>query len=267
MDDVETERMELALAQILGRFEIGFSRTRLWRNYLGDLRHVLQSDYVEAVDAALRSQRLPLRGLVESVRERIPDFNREPLSLAATLAYARDRRRGLGLNIRVSPYGERGHPLRGFYHNEEGARPLIWVNRQHPPTAISATFAHELGHHFWQGATEGAGLGTRTLHHDGLANHLADPRELFADIFATLSGYPTRVARELFGRTRWGRRHFGLGPVGVERIAAIESHVHRYYAGDLSRSSGLPEPLRLYYLGSMIHFSKVRAAVLRVAGI
>lgn len=267
MDRDEQERIALTLAQILARFDVRPSRTRRWLAYLDDLRRILLADYVEAVDSALGSHRLPLRDLIESVRERLPEFNRRPLALAATLDYARDRRRGLGLNIRLSRYGEQGHPLRGFYHFAADAPPLIWVNRQHTPTAISASFAHELGHHFWQDVAGGSSEETRTLQHDGLAQHLAEPRELFADIFATLSGYPTTAARNLFGHTRWGRAQLGLGPAVLERIAAIESHVHRHYPGDLSRDSGLPESLRLYYLGSMIHFSKVRAAVLRVAGV
>ncbi len=260
-------RLDEAVRQILARFDVRRSRAQLWRGYLTDLRRILASDYVAGLDAAIHSQRLPLRTLVAAVRERLPDFNRTPLPFAGTIAYARDRNRGLGLNIRVSPFGERGHPLRGFYHAGESVRPLIWVNRQHTPTAISATFAHELGHHFWQSLCAGDGAATRVLLHDGLANHLDDPRELFADVFATLCGYPTETARSLFGRSHWGRRMRFLGSAGMQRLDAIERHVHTHYAGDLGRSSGLPDALRLHYLGSMIHFSKVRAAVLRVAGL
>lgn len=98
------------------------------------------------------------------------------------------------------------------------------------------------------------------LLHDGLAQHLEDPCELFADVFATLCGYPTESARALFGRSHWGRRQRYLGDAGMQRLHSIERHAHTHGAGDLGRSIGLPDAL------SMIHFSKGRAAMLRVAG-
>lgn len=166
----------------------------------------------------------------------------------------------------MSPFGRQGHPLRGFYHRPERKRPIIWLNCQHTETAVGATLAHELGHHFWAQIADCDEPTTRTLHHDGFAGHVDDPRELFADAFPAIGGYPQAAARRLFSRAKWWQPQLRDGSSARDAVARIERHVHRHYPGDLGGRGGLSTGLRLYYLGSLVHFSKLRAAILRVTG-
>jgi len=195
-----------------------------------------------------------------------PAFNQAPLEYPSTLALAQDRERGLGVAVKLSPFGRPGHPLRGFYHHVDDGRPLIWLNCQHTATAVGATLAHELGHYFWEQVADAATGVTSTLHHDGFAAHLSDSRELFADAFAALGGYPLPVARRLFARSAWWGPQVEHAAAASATVARVEHHVHRYYPGDLGPQGGLTPRLRLYYLGSLIHFSKLRAAIFRVTG-
>lgn len=252
------------VAEILARYEVEHAPGRKWQKYSKDLANVLARDYEARISHFVAAGELPLRALQRHARSVLPDFGQEPLPFARTVELVCDRRRGMGVNVAVSPYGEPGHPLRGFYVFDGKRPPLIWVNRQHTPTAIGTTFAHELGHHFW---TEMAGqteTPARILHHDAFSDHLDDPRELFADSFAAMAGYPHAVARSLFARKSWPRASFTRARGVLEMICRIEKHIHQHYPGDLSREGGLPPVRRLYYLGGMIHFSKLRAAIMRV---
>lgn len=107
---------------------------------------------------------------------------------------------------------------------------------------------------------------TRTLHHDGFAAHLDDPRELFADVFAAVGGYPHPIASKLFARSAWWGPQVERAAAASATVARVEKHVHRCYPGNLGPHGGLTPKLRVYYLGSLIHFSKLRAAILRVTG-
>jgi len=254
------------VAQILADFAIETSPRQIWGGYLGDLRRILWADYEEPVARYVAAGELPVAALVHYASSRLFGFNEVPLAFGETLAYARDRRRGLGLNVRMSPFGKPGHPLRGFYHPLKEARPLIWLNRQHTETAVGATFAHELGHHFWGQMAGDDGDEAHILQHFGFVEHLADPRELFADVFAALSGYPLPAARRLFGGRKWYASQLGSAVGATAAVARVEKHVHRHYPGNLGPDSGLSRARRLYYLGGLVHFSKLRAAVLRVTG-
>jgi len=257
--------------EIIERLAIDLPRRGKWRRCARDAARVVSHDYEATVAKFVAEGSLPIAAMQACARRKLPEFGFRPLDFAETMARVRDPSAGLGVKVLVSPYGEPGHPLRGFYVAEDNRRPLIWVNRQHTPTAMGATFAHELGHHFWrelfpEEVLQNADERPRVLQHDGFAEHLLDSRELFADAFAALAGYPTEIARRLFAQRRWDQ------PIlDAQRILAVmngvEMHIHRHYPGDLGPDSGLSAGRRLYYFGSMMHFSKVRAAVLRVTGV
>lgn len=269
MNRQPSETTAAVVNEILARYAIETSPLRRWQRYLGDLAAVLVRDYETPIAQYVAAGELPLRELDRYARAALPGFGMRALPFASTLARVQDRRRGLGVKVTLTPYGNPGHPFRGFYVHTGTHDPLIWVNRQHTPTAMGATFAHELGHHFWRSMSASADVDSqpRILRHDGFADHLEDPRELFADAFAALAGYPRDAAERLFARRRWGRANSAGGRAALAMITRVEGHIHRHYPGDLGPSSGLPPARRLYYLGSMVHFSKVRAAILRVTGI
>lgn len=262
----ERREFEAVVTRILAEFAIEVPRRRMWAGTLGELGRVLRADYEEPVARHVAAGHLPVDELLRCAEASFPLINRRPLGFEPTLAKARDRERGLGLRVTLSPFGRPGHPLRGFYHRERRRPPLIWLNCQHTETAVGATLAHELGHYFREQVMSGGGPETRTLHHDGFAAHLDDPGELFADAFAAYAGYPHAMARQLFARSAWwGPQLAGAARAGAT-VARVERHVHRFYPGDLGPRGGLSPKLRLYYLGSLVHFSKLRAALLRVTG-
>ena len=264
--ECERDELEDVVESVLARFAIDVPRRRRWTGTLGDLRRALGADYEAPVASYVASGEFPVDELLRCAASHFPGINRVPLEYPATLAQARDRQRGLGLNVQVSPFGSPGHPLRGFYHREEQRRPLIWLNCQHTETAVGATLAHELGHHFWERVADEEAPTLRTLSHDGFVAHLEDPRELFADAFTAFGGYPRSTAQRLFRRSGWwGPQRRKAEAVG-DVVVHIERHLNRHYAGDMGPGSGLSSKLRLYYLGSLVHFSKLRAALLRVTG-
>jgi hypothetical protein len=260
------EFLDPVVEGILALFEIDVPRRQMWGGTLAELRRVLAADYEGPVAQYVAAGELPVDELLRCAAVHFPAINREPLEYPGTLARARDRERGLGVAVTLSPFGRPGHPLRGFYHHVEDRRPLIWLNCQHTATAVGATLAHELGHYFWEQVADAGTDEPKALHHDGFAAHLADPRELFADVFAALGGYPQPVARRLFARSAWWGPQGGRAAAASATVARVEKHVHRYYPGNLGPQGGLTPRLRLYYLGSLIHFSKLRAAILRVTG-
>lgn len=262
----ERREFEAVVAGILAQFAIEVPRRRLWTGTLGELGRVLRADYEEPVARHVASGQMPIDELLRCAEASFPMINRQPLGFVPTLAQARDRERGLGLRVTLSPFGRPGHPLRGFYHRERRQPPLIWLNCQHTETAVGATLAHELGHHFREQVMDCGGAGTRTLHHDGFAAHLEDPAELFADAFAAYAGYPHGMARQLFAGSAWWAPQRAGAARAVATVARVERHVHRFYPGDLGPQGGLSPKLRLYYLGSLVHFSKLRAALFRVTG-
>lgn len=239
----------------------------MWGKLLRDLVAIASHDYEVPIRRYVASGELPLCELQRTVRRTFPEFGFAPLSFDDSLHRAQDRKDGLGVVVSLSAYGKPGHPFRGFYVHQHARRPLIWVNRQHTNTAMGATFAHELGHHYWTEMAAREATEPRVFHHLALADHLSDPQELFADSFAAMAGYPYATAVALFGKKAWtAPASIGLRSM-LSGLKRVERHIHRHYPGDLGPASGLPPTRRLYYLGSMLHFAKVRAAILRTVSL
>lgn len=232
---------------------------------MADLCWVLQKDYTSTIRRLAKQGQLPLRELEERARALFPEFNRAPLQFSDNVRRVADPSRGLGVRLRMSAYGKAGHPLRGFYHQETDRGPLIWVNMRHTPTAMAATFAHEVGHVLWNDVQSERRLGTQPFYNADFATHLRDPGELFADAFTTMAAYPTEVARRLFTPRGWPRLAAARG-LEEAAIADVYSYLRQHYAAELGPGSGLPPVRRFHYLASMIHFAKIRAAILHTVG-
>lgn len=263
----QSPAVDRLVREILRKFELESGSGRKWRELLRDLAAIASRDYEAPIGRCIASGELPLSEMQRTARRTFPEFGLAPLSFDRSLVLAQDRKDGLGVVVSLSAYGKPGHPFRGFYVHQRSKRPLIWVNRQHTMTAMGATFAHELGHHYWTEMAAREATAARVFHHLALADHLTDPQELFADSFAAMAGYPHPIAAALFGKRSWtAPTGIGLRSV-LSGLNAVERHIHRHYPGDLGPASGLPPIRRLYYLGSMLHFAKVRAAILRITGL
>lgn len=226
------------------------------------MRKLVARDYVLAVRQLLT--RSVLRQLILSATRIWPRFNREPMDGSGESSHLSDIASGLRLHFKASPNaGKDGLALRGFYADKSGEllrRPLIYVNTAHHPLAVAATFCHEVGHH----------LSTRILaKHEGdvllyfdadYGAHLEDQAELAADALVSLAAYPLPAAKRLFRRPGESATH-NLDAATLERI---KQHYKRSYGFDFS--ARMPVAQNLHYLTGMVHYAKLRAALLEEFG-
>ena len=130
--------------------------------------------------------------MLKEVRRTLPTLNREVYRITAIGRLARIAA-DLGVVLQTRAFtGSDGAAFRGFYVNgaEVLKRPLIWVNTAAPPAAAAAAFWHEIGHHLtnrlWSTRQPPVSLSFGSNYRD----HLADPKEIAADMVRVLGGYP-----------------------------------------------------------------------------
>jgi len=202
-----------------------------------------------------------LQELVSEARRLVwPHLNKRPLRLGSPREF-REAWSPLGIDFRMAKLrSPRGMALLGFYVGKSpvSKRPLICVNTAHHRAAMSAAFAHEMGHHLtarmfgFQQDEEPHPMG-----YSGYGFHLDDPPELAADVFVSLGIFPQKVARKCFAQTgsESGRNGIRSSTGIVEAVA----HVANKYGfnGDPS----LPQEHRVQYLAGVLHYAKLRKAL------
>ena len=222
---------------------------------------VAQLDY----GAALKSHfdRSQLQQVLKEVRKKLPTLNHEiyrVTELGRLSRIAKD----FGVALQAHAFtGSDGAGFRGFYVNEAEVlkRPLIWVNTAAHPGAVAAAFWHEIGHHLtnriWGGRHHPIRLSFAANYHD----HLADPKEIAADMVRVLGGYPKPTAVRLFGGANSERLAQDIDPL----VAEARRHLRAVMGFDFQSCSSPKE--NLYYLGGMIHTAKLRMTLLTEYGI
>ncbi len=169
--------------------------------------------------------------------------------------------------VNAQPYVQNtGLSLWGFSCEtkvEDRSKFVIFLNTAHEPGAVAATIGHELGHYVYNSIGAG-GCGGEAAMGNIFAQHLAQEQELFSDAVVALSAYSYPDVREIVGRKgeACGRTDPGL----IAQLHAAASAIDPQYRIDLSRS-GLTASWRIRYLTLMIHFFKLRCALLNAAGI
>jgi hypothetical protein len=92
------------------------------------------------------------------------------------------------------------------------------------------------------------------------ASHLEEPAELAADVMVSIAPYPEPIARKLFA-TSW---EWGLVAQAKDLTEAaldqVRKHLKKAYGFDLTQQ--IPAPQMLHYLSGMIHYAKLRWALL-----
>lgn len=196
-----------------------------------------------------------------------PKLNREqlrPFPGAAFEEMARDVTSSLNLHLQASPQqGPQGLALRGFYvQNKQRLikRPIVYVNTAHHPGAISATFCHEIGHHLTTAMFKPQRDEVHLFFDADYTAHLNDPLELAADVVVSLAGYPEPVARNIFA-SPW---NWGLvaktGELSDEVFGDVRQHARKLFG--LNFNTALPAGQKLNYLAGLVHFAKLRWALL-----
>ena len=139
---------------------------------------------------------------------------------------------------------------------------LIFVNTAHDPGAVAATIGHELGHHIYS-AIPGRRAGepaTGSI----LTEHFGDEQELFSDAVVAMCAYSHTAIREIAAGA--SAACDGANPKMAEQIRKAFATIDPHYRIDLDRAD-LTAPWRIRYLTMMVHFLKLRYALLDSAGI
>jgi hypothetical protein len=204
-----------------------------------------------------------VRELILAARRMVwPQLNRQIVTIGPPEQFMR-RWAGVGVNFELVDCGDdEGASLLGFYVRKFPGlrRPLIGVNVSHPQAVIGATFDHEMGHHI---AAEvfGPRKIADFLTYTEFVEHLDDPMELAADLLLTLAIYPNEAQAR------------SAGSPGLNRLASErdETNAEQALAGALeylgkkfrlNLDEGLSRERRLRHLAAIVHYMKLRSALL-----
>ncbi len=254
--------VDALVEEILGRaHKAGRKELEAWRRPQRELRELARLDYVRVMRRTLDYH--TLRAIIGETRKIWPQFNRtmlRPKSLNQLAAISADLR----IHLQATPYrGPEGMALRGFYVDTSRKmlkRPLIFLNTAHHPGAVSATFVHEIGHHVTRKVTGSTGDAAHYFFNGGHRNHLGQPAELAADVLASLAAYPAPLARKMFAMPwDWGLVA-RADQLPDKAFAQIRTHVRELLG--INFGASLPTGQSLNYLTGMIHYAKLRWALL-----
>src|ERR1700691_6449439 len=227
-----------------------------------EIARLWSRDYGHALRGGL--SRAEVREIVGTAKRKAwPHLNDAAVRLGSMKEFAA-RASDLGADFRIAkmPWPS-GLALFGFYLGKDSGlekRPLICLNGAHHPAAVATAFLHEVGHHVTARLFSSRDVTVRLSRQTGYDAHLTDPRELAADVLVSLGVYPRNMAERLFdpGSVRKTSRSADqrAEPEGASKLIVGTA---RRYGVDL-----LKQPLqkRLQYQAGLIHFTKLRQALL-----
>ncbi len=242
----------LAKAGILGAKEL-----EAWKHPQDDIRRLSQRDYAASLRRRLSVDQV--NELVCRATDIWPHLNQNVLGPPSNEFFSRAAD-ALQLHLKAARYTSLA--LYGFYVDRSEmalTKPLIFVNSAHHALAIGTTFCHEVGHHFCTEIAKPKSAGVRFYFDAAYNEHLHDQGELAADVIVSLAGYPKSAARTVFpkGQRKDIARKGSLDEAGIGRI---REHLAASYGFDFSGT--LSPEQNLQYLAGMIHYAKLRAALL-----
>lgn len=233
-----------------------------FRSASAEIRSLEQQDYGHPLRRSL--VRSEVREIIAEARNTVwPRLNDESVRLVSPTEFTR-LWSGLGVQFRLAKLdGAEGLALLGFYVREMGSSrlPLICVNTAHHPAAIGAAFSHEMGHHLVSRLYDSHKQDPQFLTYTAYGDHLDDPEELAADILVSLGVFPEAIARKIFLKpVNWGQSKSAT----AQLPDSVSKKVLKYFEGRFGLSFGAPLRgiKRLQYLAAVIHFSKLRRALL-----
>ena len=232
------------------------------RKPANDLGRLLKRDYVRCLRRSIAYPQV--KEIVETFQRILPRYNSKAVRIMSTASFHGVAER-LGFKVMAQPFGgSEGLALRGFYATHGGGmlkHPLIFVNTAHHPIVITTSFLHELGHH---ASHQILNLGPAREHFyfgGGYVDQLMEPSELAADIVVSFAGYPEKVARKIFSDSwDWGLVA-RAAKLPEAAFSAVQNHLKRAYGFDLYVEQ-VPAEQRLQYLSGIVHYAKLRWALL-----
>jgi len=228
-----------------------------------EIQSLEQQDYARPLRRSLA--RSEVREIIAEARSTVwPHLNDESVRLVSPTEFTR-LWSGLGVQFQLAKLsGTDGLPLLGFYVREMGGSrlPLICVNTAHHPAAIGAAFSHEMGHHLVGRLFDSHKAHAQLLTYTAYREHLNDPEELAADVLVSLGVFPEAIARKIFLSPRKASRSESVRT--AELPDSVSASVLKYFEGQFGLSFGaqLPSAKKFQYLAGVIHFAKLRRALL-----
>jgi hypothetical protein len=246
-------RSVLARAGVLGAKQLS-----AWKRPQEEIRRLSQQDY--AASLRRRLTRTQVGELVYRAKDIWPHFNRAVLGPPSEEFFSRAAG-ALKLHIKAARY--KSLALYGFYVDRGAAaalsKPLIFLNSAHHALAIGTAFCHEVGHHFAADIVNAKPGGVRFYFDAAYSEHLRYEGELFADVVVSLAGYPRPAANGIFSKSERQKIARKAGP-DEAMIQRIRDHLCGSYGFDFS--AALSPHQNLQYLAGMLHYAKLRAALL-----
>jgi hypothetical protein len=232
---------------------------------LSDLKQVLAADYREVPGLPPKSLTNELAHVVKDEITARADIWKEWHD-PENFGHLAKRFGPREIEVKAEPYRQgSGMALRGFFCRADmGTKPkfVIFLNTAHHPGAVAATFGHELGHYLY-GSMVGE-TGPMTAFMEGaFSSHLREEHELFADSLVALAAYTPDQIKAI---GRMDRLEPGGADKFFTRIRKAYNEIGPRFKLDLSQNS-ITTPWRVCYLTSMIHFFKLRCALLEAAGV
>lgn len=248
--------LESTIKQIL-RTRSGVARIRLLQNARSGLSAIRDRDYGGAISAHF--SRRELNAVLADFSRSVPALNRRKLRGTSPDHLRRTASR-LGTDLQIGPVlGVEAQGLRGFYagRNKLLKRPLIWVNSEQHPVALAASFWHEVGHHLSAGLLNYSAEPAIWSFEAEYTEHLDDPLEIMADMMVCLGAYPKHLARVIFANVPGGDRDREADAL----LSVTRARMRETTGFDFTPER--PPSQNLAYLAGMLHFGKMRLALLR----
>ena len=237
------------------------------RSATAEIQSLEREDYGHSLRRSLG--RSEVREIIAEARSSVwPRLNAESVRLVSPTEFTRLWSR-VGVQFKLASLrGTEGLALLGFYVREMGGSrlPLICVNTAHHPAAIGAAFSHEMGHHLVGRLFDSHKQHAQLLTYTAYGEHLDDPEELGADVLVSLGVFPEGIARKIFLKPGKLKQS---GSAAAELQDSVSAKVLEYFEGKFSLTFGgqLPSTRKLHYLAGVIHFAKLRRALLTEYGI
>ncbi len=229
-----------------------------------EIARLWSRDYGHALRAGL--SRAEVREIVGAAKRTAwPHLNDSAVRLGSMKEFAA-RASALGADFRIAkmPWPS-GLALLGFYLGKDSGldkRPLICLNAAHHPAAVATAFLHEVGHHVTADLFSTRNELVQLSRQTGYDSPLNNARELAADVLVSLGIYPRNMAAKLFEANRDRRIPRDEGAKSPPTVKVVLGAARRYGL-DFER---LPDQKKLQYQAGLIHFTRLRQALLEEYG-
>ena len=240
---------------------LGAKELEAWKRPHVEIRKLAQTDYAKSLRRQLSEAEV--KALVARATDIWPQFNRVVVGPPSDKLFSRAAG-ALQLHLKSAPYNSLA--LYGFYVDPSQTalqKPLIYVNSSHHQLAMGTAFCHEVGHHFYSGISKPKSTGLRFYFDAAYAEHLRDSGELAADIIVSVAGYPQEAAAAILPRDK--AKDGSPKDLNDAVFRAVRRHLKKAYGFDFSTK--LLPGQNLQYLAGMIHYAKLRIALLQEYGV